>query len=77
LLRPLVGGVVLTGADGAATALLTNSDRRVQQVSVDLPGTGPVLVQLYDDRGRLRAKSTTDGLAEIRVLPGGFTILTR
>ena len=77
LLRPLVGSVVLTGADGAATALLTNSDRRVQQVSVDLPGTGPVLVQLYDDRGRLRAKSTTDGLAEIRVLPGGFTILTR
>ena len=77
LIRPLVGRVVLTGADGAATALLTNSDRRVQRVSVDLPGTGPILVQLYDDRGRLRAASTTEGLADVRVLPGGFTILTR
>jgi hypothetical protein len=77
LIRPLVGRVVLTGADGVAAALLTNSDRRAQRVSVDLPGTGPVLVQLYNDRGRLQAASTADGLAEVRVLPGGFTILTR
>jgi len=76
LIRPLVGRVVLTGADGAATALLTNSDRRVQRLSVDLPDTGLILVQLYDDRGRLRAETTTDNLADIGVLPGGFTILT-
>ena len=77
LIRPLVNRVVLTGADGAAIALLTNSDRRTQRVSVDLPGTGPILVQIYDDRGRLRAASTDNGLAEVRVLPGGFTVLTR
>lgn len=77
LVRPLVARVVLTGSDGAALALMTNSDRQIQRVSVDLPGTEPIIVQLYDDHGRLRAESATDSLTEVRVLPGGFTILTR
>lgn len=77
LVRPLVGRVVLTGSDGAAAALLTSSSRDKERISVDLPGSGPVLVQLYDHRGRLRTESTTDDLAQVRVLPGGFTILTR
>jgi hypothetical protein len=77
LVRPLVGQVVLVGADDAAIALLTNSARQEQPVAVDLPGVGPVLVQIYDDRGRLRAEFTTDRLAQLRVLPGGFTVLTR
>jgi hypothetical protein len=77
LVRPLVGRVVLTGTEGAATALLTSSAPHVQRVAVDLPGSGPIVVQLHDDRGRLRAETTTDQLADVRVLPGGFTVLTR
>jgi hypothetical protein len=77
LVRPLVGRIVLTGTEGAATALLASSARQVQRVAVDLPGSGLIVVQLYDDRGRLRAETTTDQVAEVRVLPGGFTVLTR
>jgi hypothetical protein len=72
LVRPLVGRIVLTGTEGAATALLASSARQVQRVAVDLPGSGLIVVQLYDDRSRLRAETTTDQLAEVRVLPGGF-----
>ena len=77
LVRPLVGRVVLTGQDGAGIALLTSSSRQTERISVDLPGSGPILVQLYDQGGRLRATSMSDDLAEVRVLAGGFTILTR
>ncbi|MGH8774938.1 MAG: hypothetical protein ACRDWI_07115 [Jiangellaceae bacterium] len=77
LLRPLVARVVLTGPDEAATALLTSSDHRSQRVSVGLPDNGPVLVQVYDARGRLRTESMADASSSVRVLPGGFTVLTR
>jgi hypothetical protein len=77
LVRPLVGRVVLTGPSGEIAALLTSSSRQVERISVDVPGSGPILVQLYDHRGRLRTESATEDVTLVRVLAGGFTIMTR
>jgi hypothetical protein len=56
---------------------LTSSSRQVERISVDVPGSGPILVQLYDHRGRLRTESATEDVTLVRVLAGGFTIMTR
>lgn len=44
--------------------------------SVTLPGSGPLRAAIYDSNGReVSADRATNG--RIRVVPGGFTIVTR
>lgn len=77
MLEPLVSRLVLRG-EGGATALLRSAAHAPQTASVALPGTGPAIVEVYDERGVLRAHTkTTDVTVHVTVLPGGFTTVHR
>ena len=77
LLRPVVSQLVLEVA-GGSRALLQNADRKDRMVEVNLPGSGPASVLVYDERGRLVGHRTKTGATiDVRVAGHGFAVLRR
>ena len=77
LLRPVVSQLVLEVA-GGGQALLQNAHRKDRMVEVSLPGSGPVSVRVYDERGRLVSHRTKSGATiDVRVAGHGFAVLRR
>ncbi len=76
LLKPLVSRLVLDGPDGG-TVLLHSAADSTRTVTVDAPGAGPVVVEVHDATGELvRRSEAGPGAVTVRVLPGGFTLVT-
>lgn len=77
MLEPLVSRYVLASNDHA-TALLRSADTLVTHTAVRLPGSGPMVIEVYDGAARLLSRSTTPAqTARVTVAPGGFTIVRR
>jgi hypothetical protein len=77
LLEPLVSRYVI-GGPGQATALLRSAARTPQTVTVTIPGSGPAVVECYDDEGRLRSRSSSSGSTVRALVPaGGFAVVQR
>jgi hypothetical protein len=79
MLEPLISRYVL-GGGGHGTVLLRSADATTRQVTVDVPGVGPVQVEVYDGSGRLRPAGSGPSTATAvtaQVLPAGFTVLRR
>lgn len=77
LLTPLVSQLVASGGNHAI-ALLNSVSTRPEQARVDVPGTGPATVTVYDQNGNAQATMVAPSGAVIAtVLPGGFTLITR
>jgi len=76
LLKPLVSQLVLDGPDGG-TVLLHSAAKNVRSVAVDVPGPGRVVIEVHDVTGALvRRTAAGAGAVQVRVLPGGFTVVT-
>ena len=78
MLEPLVSRLVLSG-DDHGTVLLRSASTVVQRTSVDVPGSGPAVVEQYDGLGRLVRASTSKAAGDVPVAvpPGGFTVVRR
>ncbi|MFI5911669.1 hypothetical protein [Dactylosporangium sp. NPDC051541] len=77
LLEPLVSRYVIDGG-GHATVLLRSAARTAQTVTVAVPGSGPAVLETYDDTGIRRRRDTASGsTVRALVLPGGFTVVRR
>jgi len=78
LVEPLVSDLVLGGRD-AGTVLVRSAASGRESATVAVPGSGPVTVRVYDDRGRLRETVRPgDGRSTVvPVLGGGFSIARR
>lgn len=76
LLKPEVSRLVLDGPAGG-TVLLHSAADGARVVRVDAPGAGRVVVEVHDETGVLVRRSTAgDGPVPVRVLAGGFTVVT-
>ncbi|MGH3310989.1 MAG: hypothetical protein ACRDP3_10450 [Streptomyces sp.] len=77
LVRPAVARLVLKGP-GGGLALLSNGDGRPRTVEVSPPGSGPVTVELYDDRARAQGRHTENGSrVQVTVPAYGFAVARR
>jgi hypothetical protein len=79
MVEPLVSRLVL-GGDGHGTALLRSAAGRDRRTTVDVPGSGPATVEVYDGRGRLVRSSTSRAAGDdvrVTVAAGGFTVVRR
>ena len=77
MLEPLVSRYVLAGS-GGVTALLRSAGSKLERAYVRIEGSGPAVVEVYDDRAQLLSRSTTRAqTVPVTVAPGGFTIVRR
>jgi hypothetical protein len=77
LVEPVVATLVMAGP-GAALALLRNGDQVPHIRSVTLPGTGPVVIETYDNQSRPYDRQTSlQGTVLVDVPSGGFATVTR
>ncbi len=78
MVEPLVSRLVLQGGN-RGIALLRSSATTDQQTTVDVPGTSPARVEVYDGRGRRvsHAVVRTGGAVNVVVVAGGFTVVRR
>lgn len=74
LVMPEVATYLATGGT-RSVALLTSKSNNVELRRPSLPGGGSVIATSYDAEGRTRGGALVGG--QVRVEPGGFTIVTR
>jgi hypothetical protein len=78
MVEPLVSRLVL-GGDGHGSALLRSASTTDRRTTVEVPGSGPASVEVYDGTGHLRQSSTSRaaGPVPVLVVAGGFTVVRR
>ena len=78
MVEPLVSRLVL-GGDGHGSALLRSAATTDRRTTVEVPGSGPARVEVYDGRGHLVQATTTRaaGALPVLVTAGGFTVVRR
>jgi len=77
LVQPLVERIVLSAGDGG-TALLRSFAGEDIAATVELPGSGTAVVEVFGRRGHLVSRTTTaDPSFEVTIPKGGFALATR
>jgi hypothetical protein len=78
MVEPLVSRLVL-GGDGHGSALLRSAATTDRRTTVDVPGSGPARVEVYDGAGHLVQTRTSRvaGAVPVLVAAGGFTVVRR
>lgn len=77
MVRPTVARRVLHGPE-RSIALLHNGDGQPHTTGVSMPGQGPVTIELYNVRARLRGRRTATGPdVQVTVPASGFAVVRR
>jgi hypothetical protein len=78
MVEPLVSRLVL-GGGGHGSALLRSAATTDRRTTVDVPGSGPASIEVYDGAGHLVRTSTSRAARDIPVVvvAGGFTVVRR